>query len=440
MRIFSVVLVLGLSLGVLVLGSQEQTDKAVSVAEEPKVAEQTPSPRTTLRYWKGNLHTHSAWSDGDDFPEMIAEWYKTHGYDFLSFTEHNIVAEGILWREESRYPEASRKYLKRFGATWVDSKRVDGKNMIRLKPLREFRSFFEEPGKFLLIPGEEITHGFAKRPVHMNGINVRDVVLPLDGKNVSETIAVNIRQMEEQSKKTGYQNLTFLNHPNWKYGVTAEEMVAVNSLRYFEMYNGHPGVQNYGDAEHASTERMWDIINSLRLAQLKMPLLWGVATDDAHNYLQYGIGKVNPGRGWVMVRAPFLTSEAIVNAMLRGDFYCSTGVSLEEMVMDKGNFTIKVKPEMGVRYKIEFIATLKQADLRPLKKQTGADPQKPVTLHYSPELGKVVYNVTGTQATYRLTGDELFVRARVTSSKLHPNPFQRGDVEMAWTQPMVPPK
>ena len=23
------------------------------------------------RYWKGNLHTHSLWSDGDDFPEMI---------------------------------------------------------------------------------------------------------------------------------------------------------------------------------------------------------------------------------------------------------------------------------------------------------------------------------------------------------------------------------
>jgi|GEM_PF-6842137 len=24
------------------------------------------------RWWKGNLHTHSLWSDGDDFPESIA--------------------------------------------------------------------------------------------------------------------------------------------------------------------------------------------------------------------------------------------------------------------------------------------------------------------------------------------------------------------------------
>ncbi|MFO0064709.1 MAG: hypothetical protein ACK523_01980, partial [Pirellulaceae bacterium] len=28
------------------------------------------------RWWKGNLHTHSFWSDGNDFPEMISEWYR----------------------------------------------------------------------------------------------------------------------------------------------------------------------------------------------------------------------------------------------------------------------------------------------------------------------------------------------------------------------------
>jgi hypothetical protein len=33
----------------------------------------------------GNLHTHSYWSDEDDFPEMIMDWYKTRGYDFTLF-------------------------------------------------------------------------------------------------------------------------------------------------------------------------------------------------------------------------------------------------------------------------------------------------------------------------------------------------------------------
>ena len=34
---------------------------------------------------KGNLHTHSLWSDGDDFPEMIIQWYKDNDYQFIAF-------------------------------------------------------------------------------------------------------------------------------------------------------------------------------------------------------------------------------------------------------------------------------------------------------------------------------------------------------------------
>ena len=32
----------------------------------------------------------------------------------------------------------------------------------------------------------------------------------------------------------------------------------------------------------------------------------------------------------------------------------------------------------------------------------------------------------------------MYVRAKVTSSKPHPNPYAEGDVEVAWTQPVVP--
>jgi hypothetical protein len=47
------------------------------------------------RWWKGNLHTHSLWSDGDDFPEMIAEWYRTRDYQFLALTDHNVLSQGL---------------------------------------------------------------------------------------------------------------------------------------------------------------------------------------------------------------------------------------------------------------------------------------------------------------------------------------------------------
>ena len=45
-------------------------------------------------WWKGNLHTHSLWSDGDDYQEMIVEWYKEQGYHFLALSDHNVVLEG----------------------------------------------------------------------------------------------------------------------------------------------------------------------------------------------------------------------------------------------------------------------------------------------------------------------------------------------------------
>ena len=48
-------------------------------------------------WYKGNLHTHSFWSDGDDFPEAITQWYVDNGYGFLSISDHNTIADGDRW-------------------------------------------------------------------------------------------------------------------------------------------------------------------------------------------------------------------------------------------------------------------------------------------------------------------------------------------------------
>ncbi|MCP4794944.1 MAG: hypothetical protein GY885_02150, partial [Phycisphaeraceae bacterium] len=51
---------------------------------------------------------------------------------------------------------------------------------------------------------------------------------------------------------------------------------------------------------------------------------------------------------------------------------------------------------------------------------------------------RVLATVDGDSAIYEFNGDELYVRARVTSSRLHPRPYRKGDFEMAWTQPVRP--
>jgi hypothetical protein len=49
----------------------------------------------------------------------------------------------------------------------------------------------------------------------------------------------------------------------------------------------------------------------------------------------------------------------------------------------------------------------------------------------------VLSEVTGTSATYRLRGDEIYVRARVISSKPKVNGSVANEFETAWTQPLV---
>ncbi|MBM3996167.1 MAG: hypothetical protein FJ303_18750 [Planctomycetes bacterium] len=395
-------------------------------------------------YWKGNLHTHSLWSDGDDFPEMIADWYKTHGYHFLTLSDHNTLSDGERWIDiatgKGTRELAVKKYIERFGNAWVE-RRKNAKNdkteQVRLKPLAEFRSLLESPGKFLLIPGEEITHKFAKNPVHMNAINLRDVITPSDGASVAETIAVNLRAVAEQRKKKGWKTIAFLNHPNWGWGIKAEDML-IEELKYFEIFNGHPGVKNYGDDLHVSCERMWDIVLALRLGKHQLPIVYGMATDDAHSYHTYGVGKTNPGRGWIMVKAPFLTAEAMVRSIEAGDYYCSTGVVLKDVRRSTKELSLAIQAEQGVKYKTQFFATMKDAKLTS-EPRTGKDGKAlDVTRNYSPDVGKLVGESDSLEPSCRLTGKELYVRARVTSTKPHPNPFQKGDVEVAWTQPATP--
>ncbi|MEO6434962.1 MAG: hypothetical protein ABIP55_04275, partial [Tepidisphaeraceae bacterium] len=42
------------------------------------------APDAPPRWWKGNLHTHTLWSDGNDFPEMVAEWSRHTKNTYLS--------------------------------------------------------------------------------------------------------------------------------------------------------------------------------------------------------------------------------------------------------------------------------------------------------------------------------------------------------------------
>ena len=393
------------------------------------------------RWWKGNLHTHSLWSDGDDFPESIADWYKEHGYHFLALSDHNRMLEGEQWVKESQknhFPEALEKNRRRFGADWLVRRDHHGTNQYRLKTLEEFRGLLEEPGRFLMIPSEEITSGYLSFPVHINATNLRKKISAKGGTNVLDVMQRGVDAVLEQRRQTDQPMFPHINHPNFGWGITAEDLMQVKGERFFEVYNGHPSVHNEGDTTHAGLERMWDILLAWRIGKLDLPLMYGLAVDDSHHYHSHGVGKSNNGRGWVMVRSERLDPASIVLAMEAGEFYSSSGVSLRQIQRMGNTMRIEVEAEPGVTYTIRFIGTRKgfDASRSPVVSAKG-EPVR-ATQRYSDQIGQTFAVVVGNHAEYTARGDELYVRAVVQSSKKIANPYRKGETASAWIQPWQP--
>src|SRR5687768_17131271 len=90
-------------------------------------ADDVITPDAQPRWWKVNLHTHTFWSDGNDFPEMVADWYRAQGYNFLALSDHNTLNQGQKWVKladvhRKGTAAAMEKYLARFGPDWVEQR------------------------------------------------------------------------------------------------------------------------------------------------------------------------------------------------------------------------------------------------------------------------------------------------------------------------------
>lgn len=407
-------------------------------AAEPVTLKETDEEK----WYKGNLHTHSLWSDGDDYLEMIADWYKSHGYDFLSFTDHNVLSTSERWTEPEKNKGKLHAYeeLKKRFPDWIEErKNKKGQVEVRLRTFKEVSEKLGEPGKFLMIQSEEVTDRFKNKPVHMNATNVHSLLTPLGGKSVYEVMQNNTNALISQRERTGQSMMIHLNHPNFQYGVTAEDLMKVVGENFFEVYNGHPGVNNKGNESYASTDRIWDIILTKRLAELKLPVMYGLGTDDGHNYHKIPSRASEPGRGWVVILSKKLDPESLVDAMEAGRFYASSGVKLKSISYTDKGLQIEIDPEEGVEYTTEFIGTLKGYPKQgtPVLDQKGQPMY--ATKRYSDKIGATLKTVKGPSAGYDFNGQEIYVRALVRSSKKHPNPAQIGEVERAWVQPAIGP-
>ncbi|MBN1490024.1 MAG: hypothetical protein JXA69_08915, partial [Phycisphaerae bacterium] len=193
------------------------------------------------QWFKGNTHTHTWWSDGNTPPEIVAKWYKDHGYDFLVLSDHNILSRGETWAPcTGRKVAMADAYEQAFDSTWIEKREGEDAVEYRLKTLDEVRSLYEVPGKFLLIEGEEITDACNKIPVHLNALNLAELIPPPHGETVLATMQNNFDAVAAQAAHHGRPMLCHLNHPNFVRQIVAEDIARLRDARFFEVYNGHP--------------------------------------------------------------------------------------------------------------------------------------------------------------------------------------------------------
>lgn len=300
---------------------------------------------------------------------------------------------------------------------------------------------FEEPERFLIMNGEEVT---LSTPHTRHWVNVINAPAPLGDLQVDAPPAAAMNHLAGLARRTEREQkrpiLVSLNHPNYGWNATAEDIVAATAVHCFEIHTALNCTWSYGDETHPGAERLWDIVLAKRLSESDRSLVYGIATDDCHAYYEHCSlpnhqhGASMPCRAWIMVRAEQLTPDSLITAISSGKFYSSTGVTLAELACADGAIRLRIAGQPGVQYVTRFIGTRRGADLRGLLSAA----HDRITGKYSSAIGEVLAEISGAEARYTFRGDELYVRAVIVSSAPHLNPTIPGDVMKAWTQPVVP--
>ena len=323
-------------------------------------------------WYKGNTHTHSLNSDGNVAPDEVVRWYRGHGYQFVVMTEHEYITD--------------------------------------VAPLQ---ALFGAQEQFLVMQGQELTQA-VRDPKHPDG----KVIMPMiDGTKSALSPRVYTVSEKTTIAETYTRNLGLIraaggvgqvNHPNFRWSVRMEDMLDLPDNTLFELWNGQLEINNLGGTDDngqksLSTEVLWDMLLS------RGKRLWGVGVDDSHGFKN--LDEPNgapPGQAWVMVRAERLAPETIAASLAKGDFYASTGVTLDDVTASEKEIAIKIKTE--IRPRVPTIA-------RFVTRFMGRD-------------GKLLAEVTGSQPKYAIRGDEGYVRASIMDS----NGLR------AWTQPVYLPR
>lgn len=255
-------------------------------------------------FYKGNLHCHSTRSDGNKTPAQLVDSYRQQGYSFLALSEHNIFTDPVEF--------CSRDFITLPAVEW-EADLVQNSGQVE----------------------------YWRKTHHVHGIwdGARPAANPIRDGEV-------LPRMEYRGPETAAEMCRYLNsrglfciynHPLWSK-TSFSDYGRLEGFAAMEIYNYSGDVANAtGDAS-----LRWDELLDMGVR------LWGVAADDNHN----GGWPDDSFGGYIQVKAPELSRQAIVKAILSGAFYASSGMELHDVFLEGRTLTVRCAPAA----RIDFIA------------------------------------------------------------------------------------
>lgn len=230
------------------------------------------------RFWRGNLHTHSTRSDGVLAPEEVCRRYRAEGYDFLALTDHFIGCYG--YPIVDTVPMRRNDFTTLLGAELHSGPMANGElwHILAVGLPPDFAA--PKSPSFDVFPGMEPGPAIAARAVAAGAF-----------------VAVA--------------------HPQWS-GLTLADARSITAAHAVEIYN-------HGCAMGCDRPDGFGIADLLLSEGRRLNL---IATDDAHFHEPDHFG------GWVMVKAPENTPEALLAALKAGQFYSSQGPELRDVQIE----------------------------------------------------------------------------------------------------------
>lgn len=268
-------------------------------------------------FYKGNMHCHSNLSDGKKSPEELKDYYKSNGYSFLAITDHEHINNNSYLDDDDFVTITSCEVaIKQFPlqSTLVNQQmKVCHLNLYAKEQTNDYNVCYSEVYDHFSSPERR---AMLNRPKE-------------DFERVYSTDGIN------KIIKTANDNGFFVsyNHPRW----------SLENYREYGGYEGLWGVEIYNTSCNVGGLYEYDInVYDDFLRDGKK--IFATSGDDNHNTKNDSFGT------YVMVNADILNYKSIINSLLNGDFYTSTGPEIFEISLD--GMTVNVK--CSAAYKINL--------------------------------------------------------------------------------------